>query len=66
MPPLYHRLPNEDFSPEKSELYDFIKKQPGLIEWVRNVAKDNGLIVYDKETGKWQGVDYGKKEEKNE
>ena len=58
MPPLYHKLPDKNFSFNDSELYAFIKNQPDLIEWVRCVAKDNKFIEYDKSTGKWQGVDY--------
>lgn len=64
MPPLYHKLPNEEFSFEKSEVINFIKNQPELFEWLWIVAKDWNLIEYDKNTGKWQGIEFEKRGDK--
>lgn len=58
MPPLYHTLPNQEFDNEKSQVYDWIKKQPEFLEYIRDTLRQAGYIVYDSETGLWTGVDY--------
>ncbi|MDT2757331.1 hypothetical protein P7G51_08050 [Enterococcus asini] len=58
MPPLYHKLPNKEFNVEESEVLNWISFQSELLDWLRGYAKDAGYIVYDSETGKWQGVNY--------
>lgn len=59
MPSLYHKLPDENFDLEKSEVVKWIITKPEIQEWIYQVAKDNHLIKYDKETGKWHGVKEG-------
>lgn len=59
MPPLYHTLPGEEFDVSKSEVIQWLIRQPDILSYISNrVRGDSKLIVYDRETGKWQGVDY--------
>ncbi len=62
MPPLYHVLPNEKFDIEKSEVAQWLIKQPLALSVVFNLVKNssakNHAIKYNPKTGKWQGVDY--------
>lgn len=59
MPPLYHTLPGEEFDVSKSEVIQWLIRQPDILSYISNrVRGDSKLIVYDWETGKWQGVDY--------
>lgn len=58
MPPLYHTLPGEKYNPWKSEVLKWISERPGLLLYVFDKLTQGGQIVYDPETGKWQGVDY--------
>lgn len=60
MPPLFHTLPGEEFSPEKSEILKWIAKQPLLLIWLKDQLKSAGYITYDATTGKWTGIDYRK------
>lgn len=58
MPPLYHKLPSEDFDIRKSRVLWWLVKQPELLEYVWNRIKQSGAVKYDPQTGKWQGVDF--------
>ncbi|MDR1408874.1 MAG: hypothetical protein LBJ12_01095 [Oscillospiraceae bacterium] len=58
MPPLQHSIPGEVFTWEKSEVCAWLCKQPELMYILYNSVKDHGDIIYDPETGKWQGVDF--------
>lgn len=58
MPPLYHTLPGQDFWYSDSEVLKWIASQPILLNWVKDQLKTAGYITYDRETGKWTGVDY--------
>lgn len=58
MPPLYNTLPNEKYDLKKSEIINLIIKHPELLSWIVSKAKYDGLIVFDKSTGKYQGCDY--------
>ena len=58
MPPKYHKLPNEDYSSKKSEAIKWLLMNPSILEFVWDYIKQSGYIVYDSNTGKWQGVDY--------
>ncbi len=59
MPPLYHTLPGEGFDVSKSEVVQWLIQQPDILSYIVNrVTGTSKLIVYDRETGKWQGVDY--------
>mgnify|MGYP001631265471 CR=1 FL=1 len=48
----------------KENVINWISTQEALCEWVFNHIKDDNLIVFDKSTGTWQGVDY--QEERSE
>ena len=54
MPALYHTKPGEEYDPEHSEVLNWIRKQPGLLNWLMDTAKYKGLIEYA--DGKWKGV----------
>ena len=58
MPPLYHRIPGKEFDPNESPVLDWLSMQTDLLSWLKDRARENGFIVYDSETGRWQGVDY--------
>ena len=60
MPPLYHKLPGKEFRYSDSEVLKWISNQPLLLAWLRDQLRSAGYIVYDSETGKWAGVDYGR------
>ncbi len=58
MPPLYHTLPGQEFDNDKSQVYEWIKEQPDLMNWLWRQLQSAGYIVYNPETGQWTGVDY--------
>lgn len=62
MPPLYHKLPNEEFDIEKSEVVQWLIQQPEtkqfIYDRIMNRSKALKPIEYDSHTGKWKGVDY--------
>lgn len=59
MPPLYHKLPNEDYDVNKSEVAKWLVNQPDIMNYIVNRIKScKNFIVYDPSTGKWHGVDY--------
>lgn len=58
MPPLHHKLPDETFDLEKSDVLNWIGKDKQAIGWVMRSAAKNGYISYDKTTGKWSGVEH--------
>lgn len=57
MPPLYHKLPGEDFNFKKSEVLKWISERPSLLLYVFNHL-EHAEIEYNPNTGKWQGVNY--------
>lgn len=58
MPPLFHKLPGEDYDVKKSEAVKWLIKNPTILEYVWNKFKQSKDIIYDPSTGKWQGVDW--------
>lgn len=58
MPPLYHTLPGKEFSIQSSEMAQWMIQQPEILQYIVNRIRDGHHIVYNRETGKWQGVDY--------
>lgn len=58
MPPLYHTLPNEKFDIRKSRVIWWLMKQPEILQKIFDLAANRKMIYFDKETGKWQGVDF--------
>lgn len=58
LPPSYHKMPDQDFDLNKSEVAKWLINQPGILNFVVEIMKKSEAIVYNKETGKWQGVDW--------
>lgn len=58
MPPLYHKLPDQKFELNKSEVLDWLASQREVIDWIFHNAKNRGYIVFNQATGQWQGADY--------
>lgn len=57
MPPLYHTQPGEIYNWKKSEVLKWLADRPALVEYIFETVK-NKEIIYNPETGKWQGVNY--------
>lgn len=58
MPPLYHRLPNEEFDYRKSRTLWWLTKQPEVLKYIWDIVKQSGAVEYDSTVGKWQGIDF--------
>lgn len=59
MPPLRHSVPGEPFDIRKSEVVQWLVRQPEILQYIFDRAHDTGSIVYDPETERWCGADYG-------
>lgn len=51
MPPLYHKLPCNDYNHERSEVLRWVSEQPDLLEWTFAQLKSAGYVKYNSETG---------------
>jgi hypothetical protein len=62
MPELKHVIDGEEFDITKSEVVQWLIKQPDILQYIYNKAhgESERAIIYNKERGTWQGVDYGK------
>lgn len=58
MPPLYHKLPGQEYDDQKSRVFWWLTKQPEVLNYVWNKLVQSGAVKYDANTGKWQGVDF--------
>lgn len=58
MPPLRHSIPGEDFNILNSEVVKWIIGNLAVWNYVWNNVKESGAVLYNSDTGKWQGVDY--------
>jgi len=58
MPALFHTLPREDFDHAKSEVLNWLRQQPEILNAMFDYYKDTGAIVF--RNGRWQGVENGK------
>ena len=54
MPALYHTKPGEEYDPEYSEVLNWIREQPELLDCLKDMARYKGLIEFV--NGKWRGV----------
>ena len=63
MPPLYHTLPDQEFSWHKSRTLWWLTKQPAALKYLWDIVKQSGAIQYDHNSGKWVGVDFESSEE---
>lgn len=58
MPPLSHSMQGQKFDITKSEVAQWLKEQPQIMQKIFNMAGNQKIITYNADTGKWQGVDY--------
>ena len=58
MPPLRHSIPGQEFSIYNSEVIRWLINQPEALNYIWNNIKNSGTVVYDSESGTWQGVNY--------
>jgi hypothetical protein len=58
MPPLPHSYPDQPFDISESRVVAYIMEYPDLHQYLFNRATGTDRIKYDKETGRWTGVDY--------
>ncbi len=57
MPRLSHwKDRGEPFRYEDSEVVKWIMSQPEIPRWIFDKARNMGCIVYDEESGCWEGV----------
>ena len=61
MPPLYHKLPGQEFDLAKSEVLQWISSNTEIVHYFFDYCNRHKFIRYDSTTGKWQGVDYESK-----
>lgn len=57
MPPLKHRAQGTDFNIIKSEVVQWLIKQPEVLQYLFDYINNTHLINYNSETGTWQGID---------
>ena len=58
MPPSFHKIPGSEYDVRKSEAVQWLIKNPSILEFVWDQFKQSGDVLYNPETGKWQGVDW--------
>ncbi|MGE4272084.1 MAG: hypothetical protein AB7E31_04340 [Desulfitobacterium sp.] len=58
LPPLYHKLPGQEYDVKKSEVVKWLIQRPSILEFLWDQFKQSGDIFYNPDTGKWQGIDH--------
>lgn len=58
LPPSYHKLPGEEYDVNKSQAINWLMQQPDILGFVWDQFKQSGDVIYNPDTGKWQGIDY--------
>lgn len=58
MPPLHHSAPGQDYDVCQSEVVHWLIRQPDIMQMVFESVKDHREIIFDRDTGMWQGADY--------
>ena len=58
MPPSYHTIPGQKFDIKKSECVRWLLKRQLILNYLWDQIIQSGHIIYNPQTGKWQGVDY--------
>lgn len=58
MPKLYHTIPGEEYSSDKSEVLKWLANNPLLISYIFDQASNAKEIFYNSNTKTWQGVDF--------
>ena len=57
MPPLLHSTA-KPFDITQSEVAGWLASQPEIMQKIFEMASRKGLIVFDENTGRWQGIYY--------
>jgi len=57
MPSLVHWDRNQPFDIMKSEVVEWLIKQPDVRQFLFDRVKGTGMITFDEKLGKWRGVD---------
>jgi hypothetical protein len=58
MPPLFHKIPGNDFDIKKSEIIEWALQQNDILDYLwSEVINRSGNIVYDANLQKWIGID---------
>lgn len=55
MPPLRHSIPGEPFDIMRSEVAGWLCSQPEIRQLVFALARESGMIAYDRASGTWSG-----------
>ncbi len=55
MPPLAHK-PTDQFDPDQSEIFDWMRTQPEIMQWLFDKARAAKKIEYDSFLEKWHGT----------
>ncbi len=58
MPELYHTIPGQPFDIRKSEVIQWLIKQPDLLNYLWDHIKQSDKVIYDSEKCTWRGEDY--------
>jgi len=58
LPPLYHKMPGQEYDVKNSEVTKWLIQRPSILEFIWDQLKQSGDILYDPDTGKWKGADY--------
>ena len=59
MPPLFHKIPDNDFDIHKSEIVAWALQQNNILDYIWNeVIRRSGNIVYDTNFQKWVGINF--------
>lgn len=58
MPPLYHTLPDHEFSFDKSQVLNFIRNNEQAVMRIFTLAVNAKLIAYDSQSHMWYGTSY--------
>lgn len=59
MPRLVHCRPGEEFDTHKSQVIDWLVRQPGVRQTVFDLARESKAIRFDPETHTWEGTGSG-------
>lgn len=63
MPPLFHKLPDEDFDIRRARTFWWLTKQPAVLKYIWDIVKQSGALIYDDKARKWRGADFRYEEE---
>lgn len=58
MPPLYHKLPGQDFDIKKSCVIRWLLEHKETYDYILRKLQRSGAIKYNSDTNMWQGVDF--------